>query len=142
MDELSKDIGRSAQNAVIMCESRDGGRLDYSEASLDVVEEMLAETSDWVAELTPGQLSTIVQGFGCYVLEVGRREFGGRYQWHEERDQPVLVVGEPAFRVAMLTWDKVRGRIGGDAGDHIPFFYAGFAERARHAAPGTDALYV
>jgi hypothetical protein len=73
---------------------------------------------------------------------VGRREFGGRYLWHDERDQPVLVVGEPNFRVAMIAWDKVRGRVGGDAGENIPFFYAGFAERARQAKAGDDALYV
>ena len=52
------------------------------------------------------------------------------------------MVGEPAFRVALLAWDRVRGRLSGDAAANIPFFYAGFAERARRAEPGADALYV
>ncbi len=86
--------------------------------------------------MTPEQVTALVQDFGCYILEVGRRQFGGRYQWHDGRDQPVLVVGETAFRVAILAWDKVRGRLGGDEGDNIPFFYAGFAGRARQAVPG------
>ena len=49
---------------------------------------------------------------------------------------------EPAYHVAFMTWDKVRGRLGGDLADNLPFFYDGFAERARQAAPGTRALYV
>jgi hypothetical protein len=142
MDELTRDIANTAANVVEMCASRDGTRLDYSEASLTAVEDMLAEASAFAADMTPDQLTTLAQDFGCYILEVGRREFGGRYYWFEQRDQPVLVVGEPAFRVALLGWDRVRGRLSGDEGDNIPFFYAGFAERARQARPGDDALYV
>jgi hypothetical protein len=142
MDELPDQIARSADKAVAMCEGRGGGKLDYSETSLAVVEDVLAEAGQWLSELSPEQVTALVQNFGCYVLEVGRREFGGRYQWHDGRDQPVLVVGEPTFRIAMLSWDKVRGRLGGDKGDNIPFFFAGFAERARQATPGTDVLYV
>ncbi len=142
MDELSDQITRAAEKAVAMCEGRGNGKLDYSEASLALVEEMLAEAAQWLSELIPEQVASLVQDFGCYILEVGRREFGGRFMWHEGRDQPVLVVGEPAFRVAMITWDKVRGRLGGDKGDNIPFFYAGFAGRVRQSVPGTDALYV
>src|SRR5262245_25933649 len=142
MSELHQDVTRSAAKAVALCESRDGTELDYTAASLGVVEDMLAEAAEWASDLTHEQLTTLVQDFGCYILEVGRREFGGRYYWFERRDQPVLVVGEPTFRVALLAWDKVRGRLSGDEGDNIPFFYAGFAERARRAKPGDDALYV
>jgi hypothetical protein len=42
----------------------------------------------------------------------------------------------------MVTFDKVRGRLSGDLGDNIPFFYEGFSERVRNATPGTSALYV
>ena len=142
MAELLDQITRAAGKAVAMSEDRGGGQLDYSEASLTVVEELVIEAGRWLAEMTPEQVSTAVEDFGCYVLEVARREFGGRYQWYDGRHQPVLVVGEPTFHVAMMTWDKVRGRLGGDAADNLAFFYAGFAERARQAVPGTRALYV
>jgi hypothetical protein len=142
MDELAQEITRTAAKMLTMCESRDGSRLDYTEASLTVVEEMLTEAAAFATEMTSDQLTTLAQDFGCYILEVGHREFGGRYCWYDQQDQPVLVVGEPVFRVALLTWDKVRGRLSGDPADNIPFFYAGFAERARRAEPGTDALYV
>jgi len=116
--------------------------LDYSEGSLSVVEEMLAEAAGFVDGMTGEQVRNIAQQMGCYVLEVGRRAHGGRYVWHEGRDAPVLLVGEPDFRVAMLAWDKTEGRLRGDEADNIPFFYAGFAGRVRSASPGTDALYV
>jgi hypothetical protein len=141
VDEIANEIARAAASAAEFCRTRTG-ELDYSEASLTVVEELLAGAAGFVTDLDPDQAVGLIQDVGCYILEVGRREFGGRYQWHASRDQPVLVVGEPAFRVALLAWDKVRGRLGGDTGDNIPFFYAGFAERARRAEPGTDALYV
>jgi len=142
VDELTQQVIDAAAKAVALCESRPGGELDFTEASLSVVEAMLAEASQYVSDLTTGQLTGLAQQFGSYILEVGRREFGGRYLWHDQRDQPVLVVGEPKFRVAMITWDKVRGRVGGEEGDNIPFFYAGFADRARKAKPGDDALYM
>lgn len=125
-----------------MCGTRGAGILDYSSKSLELLEEMLAEAADFVPDMSAGQVTNLAQDFGSYILEVGRQAFGGRYQWHDERDQPVLVVGEPKFRVAILAWDKVRSRLGGDDADNIPFFYAGFAERVRQGRPGDDVLYV
>jgi hypothetical protein len=142
MDDLAQEIARTAENAVAVLQERAGGALDYSEASLAVVEEMLEEAAAFADEMTPEQLVTLARDFGCYILEVGRRSFGGRYYWFERRDQPVLVVGEPTFRIALLAWDRVRSRLSGDRADNIPFFYSGFAERVRRAEPGEDALYV
>jgi hypothetical protein len=142
VDEFTQQVVDAAARAVDLSDSRRGGELDFTEASLSVVEEMLAEAAQFSEELEAGQLTGLVQQFGSYILEVGRREFGGRYLWSDERDQPVLVVGEPKFRIAMMALDKVRGRVGGDEADNIPFFYSGFAERARKAVPGDDALYL
>ena len=142
MDELSTQIRQAADRFVAISESRSGSKLDYSEASLVLVEEMLAEAADFASEMSQSRLSGLVRDFGCYIMEVGRQEFGGCYRWHEDRDRPVLIVGEPLFRVAMLSWDKVKGRISGDESDNIPFHYAGFAGRVRQATPGTDVIYV
>ncbi len=143
MNDFAQYVAQAAEDAVAACEYFRGSPLDYSEASLALVEETLAEAAGWDDdELTPEQLQNFARSLGCYVLEVARREFGGRYCWFEQRDAPVLVVGEPAFRVALLTWDQVRGRLSGDSGCNIPFLYAGFADRIRRAEPGTDVLYV
>ena len=142
MDALSHDIAEAAENAVAVCEHLGGEPLDYSEASLAEVDKTLAEAASWDDELTPAQFQDFARSFGCYVLEVARREFGGRYCWFNQQNAPVLIVGEPVFRVTLLTWDQVRGRLLGDQHCNIPFLYAGFAERVRRAEPGTNALYV
>ncbi len=116
--------------------------LDHSEASLTVLEEILDDATDFVPEMTARRLSGLVQDVGCYILEIGMREFGGCYLWYEDRDSPVRVVGEPSFRVALSTWKKVRNRLNGDKSDNIPFHYAGFAQRVRQATPGTDVIYI
>ena len=142
MDELAEQVARTAVNAVEMSEVMSYGVLEYSESSLAILEQMAEEVVGYFEEMTTDQRETASQQFGCYILEVGRRQFGGRYAWFEQRSQPVLIVGEPAFRVAMITWDKVLGRLSGNSAYNIPFFYSGFAERVRRAEPGTDALYV
>ncbi|MER2248345.1 hypothetical protein ABS772_00315 [Methylorubrum podarium] len=142
-ERLEATVARSAAKLVELGAGRGTSvALDYSQASLTTLEEMAEEAACWAATLTPGQIDGLVQQAGCYLLEVGRREFGGEYRWHEERDQPVLVVGEPDFHVALMTWDKVRSRLAGDRADDLRFFYDGFAERVRQAGPGTRALYV
>ncbi|RMI33615.1 hypothetical protein [Nocardia stercoris] len=142
MVDVNTDIATAAEQAVAMSRDRDGQVLDYSEASLAIVEDLLAEISSYAADMTEVEVQTLAECVGCYVLEVGRRACGGRYQWFDQREQPVLVVEGPGICIAMITWDRVRGRIKGDPGDNIPFFYAGFARRARAAEPGTDALFV
>jgi len=139
---LQEEVSRMAAEAVVIVRDRTGETIDFSPSSLTRVEETLDEASGYFAGLSEDQALKLVQWFGCYVLEVGRKQFGGEYLWHTQRDQPVLVVGEPTFHVAMITWDKVRGRVSGDKSDNIPFFYEGFAERAQRAQPGDRALYV
>ena len=141
-DGLADEVRRVAAELVEGLQGKAAGRLDYSEASLDVVEELLDEASDFVAAMPGEQVDNLARQFGCYILEVARRTWGGRYLWFPDRDAPVLVVGEPRVRVAMLTWDKTKSRLAGDNADNIPFFYAGFARRVRDAPDGVDVLYV
>ncbi|MEM1369672.1 MAG: hypothetical protein AAGG02_16990 [Cyanobacteria bacterium P01_H01_bin.15] len=142
MDDLTKQVADKASRAVAQLKDRSNNSLDYSEASLTVVEEILAEASEYIDQMPNNQIDVLVHILGCYVLEVGRQEFGGKYYWHDGYDQPVLVVGEPDHKIAMLTFDKIRGRLSGDKADNIPFFYDGFAARSRQAEPGADVLYV
>jgi hypothetical protein len=142
MDELDLQVADKAARAVDQLRNRSGDSLDYSELSLSMVEDILAEASDFIDQMPEDQIDALVHMLGSYILEVGRREFGGKYYWHDERDQPVLVVGEPDCKIALLAFDKVRGRLSGDEGDNIPFFYQGFAECVRNAETGRDVLYV
>lgn len=136
---MDPETQRMAAEAVEIASSM-GKSLDYTENSIPVVEEILERVSAHLNDLDEAAQRLTAQRFGCYLLVVGHRTYGGRTLWHQQRDQPVLVVGEPDCRVAVITWDKVLGRLRGDEADNIPFFWEGFAERARRCEPGTDVL--
>jgi len=142
MNAIHEEVLATAERAVAALQERAGGRLDWSAGSLKVVDEMLAEVSEYVADLDEAVVTSLVQQLGCYVLEVGRRAYGGEYFWHEQGEQPILVVGEPAAHVALMTWSKVTGRITGDAGDDIVFFFDGFAAQAAQPEPGSNVLFL
>jgi len=139
---LAEEVSTKAKLAVSQLQKRAGGKLDYSEKSLGMIEEILEETSLYKDQLPKKDQDALVELIGSYILEVVHRKHGGKYLWHDKENQPVLVVGEPKFHVAIITFNKVRGRMSGDKADNIPFFYEGFAERVKSATPGTKALYV
>lgn len=142
MSSVQDEVLSAAERAVASLQERAGGRLDFSVASLQAVDEILAEASAYVGDLDEAVVTGLVQQIGCYVLEVGRRAFGGEYFWHEEGEQPILVVGEPEAHVALMTWSKVVGRLTGDEADDIVFFFQGFAGKAATPEPGTRVLYL
>lgn len=136
---FTDQVRRFAEEAVDASRDRGGATLDYSEASLTIIDELLEEISLCGAAVAAESMSTI---FSSYILEVARRQFGGKYSWHERGNQPVLVVGEPHFRIAIITLDRVKKRMHGDRESNIPFFFEGFSNRVRGAKAGDDALYV
>ena len=142
MNAIFDEVTTAAERAVTSLQARAGGRLDYSVASLAAVDEMLAEVSAYVADLDEAVVTGLVQRLGCYVLEVGRRAYGGTYFWHDEGEQPILVVGEPEAHVALMTWSKVVGRLTGDVGDDIVYFFAGFAQKAAAPEAGSNVLFL
>jgi len=142
MNAILEEVTTAAERAVVSLQARAGGRLDFSVESLGAVDEMLVEASAYVAELDEAVVTGLVQQLGCYVLEVGRRAFGGEYFWHEEGEQPILVVGEPAAHVGLMTWSRIVGRLTGDEGDDIVFFFAGFAQEAGQPEPGSNVLFL
>ncbi|QDT60138.1 hypothetical protein SV7mr_26550 [Stieleria bergensis] len=141
MKKLAQQVVDKAERAVDQLRDRSNDTLDYSESSLAVVDEILVEASDFLDETPEAHVDALVRLLGSYVLEVGRRAFGGIYYWYEDRDQPVLVIGEPDYRVAILAFDKIRGRLSGNEAANIPLFYRGMAKLAGDAKPGTDVLY-
>ena len=142
MNAILEEVTGAAARAVASLQARAGGRLDFSVDSLAAVDEMLVEVSGYVGDLDEAVVTGLVQQLGCYVLEVGRRAFGGDYFWHEEGEQPILVVGEPAAHIALMTWSKVVGRLTGDEGDDIVFFFQGFAAKPAQPEPGSNVLFL
>ena len=142
MSELKDQVIEKAELAVSQFQERAGGVLNYSEDSLSAIEEMLAEASEYINEIPEEQIDALIHLAGSYILAVAANEFDGQFYWHDQEDQPVFVVGEPDFNISIVTFNKVKGRLNGDEADNIPFFYQGFAERARKATKGDSALYV
>jgi len=142
MDALLQEVRSAAERAISLSQSRPDTTLDYSASSFVLVEKMLAEAHEYVEALSALELDDLVRSIGCYLLESARRAMGGEYKWFQDREQPVLIVGEPKFHVALATWGKVRGRVMGDPGDNIPFHMSGFWDRATAALPGDRVLFI
>jgi hypothetical protein len=138
---LATDIAAAAEEVISLTQDRAEGRLDYSEDSLETVEQLVNEDADAAGEMTEKRLTGLANDWGCYILEVARRKFGGKYYWSDRRDQPVLVVGEPKYKVALMTFGKVKGRLSGATADDLVTFYQGFADRVRRAKPGDNFLH-
>ncbi len=141
MNEVQSNVVAIADKAVAALQERAGGRLDFTAGSLAVADEILAEVAAFAAEMPEASVIGLMQQLGCYALEVARRRLGGSYYWHEEGEQPVLVVGEPDAHVALMTWSKAMGRLAGDEGDSLAFLVDGFAQRAMAVQPGDEVLF-
>jgi hypothetical protein len=136
---MDPEVNRLADEASALGQAL-GLKLDRTEASLAAFEQVLEAVAAYLPELDAAAARLTVERFGCYLLAVGFSTFGGQFEWHEAAGQPVLVVGEPAFRVAFLTWDKVEGRLRRQPGHGIAAFWKTFAQKARAKAPGSDEL--
>ncbi|UUZ81047.1 hypothetical protein LJK88_41015 [Paenibacillus sp. P26] len=68
---------------------------------------------------------------GSYIFEVARRNYGGQYFWEQDRNQPVLVTGEPEYSVSIFAFDKVKGRIQNGKEDEIPYYFDGYIEAVK-----------
>ncbi len=140
MNDLSDQVASKAKRAVEQLKDHSDETLDYSEASLSAVETMLLDASQYSLQMGAKQIDGFVRIIGSYVLEVARNQFGGIYYWHRDLDQPILVVGEPEYKVALMTFDRVRGKLFGED-ENIPDLYRSFAQSVRSASSGTDVLH-
>ena len=111
----------------------DAGKLDYSEASLALVDRVLDDFYRQQAPL-PDDLHFLAS---AYVFEVARREFGGRYLRGDEDNPFVLVIGEDDAQIGVCVMGNVRGRAANGPEDSIPFFYAGIAPLVAAGEPAT-----
>ena len=138
-DELAAAVAERARMFVEAFSGPEGafaeGRLDYSRESLADVDAFLHVYFEHETQ-PPEQLVWLVS---CYTLEVGRREFGGRYLPGPEGDPIVLVIGEPGPTVGVMVFGKVVGRTTNGPEDNLPFFFAGIGPAIER---GTSATLV
>lgn len=107
----------------------DKGNFDYSVQSLRKLDDILEELCEYqIDDVTIDSVSSMA---GSYIFEVARRNYGGQYIWVQERDQPVLVTGEPEYSISIFAFDKVRGRIRNGKEDDIPYYFDGYIEAVK-----------
>ncbi|MEY8402474.1 hypothetical protein AALA54_03895 [Oscillospiraceae bacterium 44-34] len=126
MANLMDDIIETAEKFIADIQEHFESPLDYSVESLEEVDKMLGAFGR--TELSEDELYNTSAAVGCYIFEVARRNYGGRYFWIEKEQQPVLAAGRPEFSVEIKVWEKVRGRLVKGEEDNIPFYIAGYKE--------------
>ncbi|MDQ0092039.1 hypothetical protein J2T12_005483 [Paenibacillus anaericanus] len=120
--KLEKDIISTAENFTKNFSNR--GNFNFSIESLHRLDDILEELGDF--KLDEDNLDSVSSMAGSYIFEVARRNYGGKYYWIEESNQPVLVTGEPDFSISILAFDKVKGRIKNGKEDNIPYYLDGY----------------
>lgn len=135
IDDYTRDMIKSADFFISSSSNRFTG-LDYSVKSLEVVENALEEASDFYDEMEEKQKQSLINSVGSYVFEVARKNFGGKYFWYDQLNQPILVTGQPEFEVSILAFEKVKGRLENGKEDNIPFYFAGYVERVNNKQSG------
>lgn len=142
MSELKDQVLDNAELAVSQLQERAGSNLDYSRHSLAAIDSLLAEASGFVEEMPDDKVHALVKLAGSYILAVAAKEFDGEFYWYDEEEVPVYVVGEPDKSIAIIPFDKIRGRLYGDKDENIPYFYEGFADHAVKAETGEQVTYM
>jgi hypothetical protein len=66
---------------------------------------MLDEASKVINDLDREQIKELIETFGCYLLEVAYRKFGGRFTYYQNTNLLVIIVGEPEYRIAMALYE-------------------------------------
>jgi len=135
LDKFTNDMVKTADAFVRQTIDRFNG-LDFSVKSLEVVDSVLEEVSDFYNEMDEKQKQNVITSVGSYVFEVARRNFGGKYFWYDHLDQPILVTGQPEFEVSIIAFDKVKGRLENGKEDNIPFYFAGYVARVKNKQSG------
>jgi hypothetical protein len=135
LDDFASDMTKSADFFIKNYSDKFKG-LDLSVNSLKVVDEMLEDASDFYEDMNDDQRKNFINTVGSYVFEVARINFGGRYFWYDQLNQPILVTGQPEFEVSILAFDKVKGRLDNGKEDNIPFYFQGYVERVNNKQSG------
>lgn len=101
----------------------DASKLDFTEASLTLVDQVLQDFYQQGVDL-PEDLHYMAS---AYVLETARKTYGGEYQRFNEENPFVLVMGAPDCQVGFLGMEKVTKRAKNGPEDSLLFFFQGIA---------------
>lgn len=116
------------------------GASDFTVNSLNALDELLEQFHENQNDIDEEMKSDVIAQAGSYVFEVARRNYGGKYFWHDKMNQPILVTGQPNFEISIIAFDKVKMRIENGREDQIPFYFKGYEERVKKGKQGDKAM--
>lgn len=135
---LQYDIFSAAEG---FCDNFDNdGLFNYSFESVAAVERFLNSLN--LDELDDDSLNMITTMAGGYIFEVARRNFGGTYYWIEEKNQPVLVTGEPDFAVSIYAAEKVKNRLSNGDEESLIDYFKRYIEAIKSCSETGDGVTV
>jgi hypothetical protein len=121
--DISKIAEAYALDAVDIAADNFGVSLDWSEGSIESVEQMLSELHEELAGAAPSEEAvwTFAKAFGSYVGEVMRRHHGGEWGMVELDGQsfPGLSSGDGLC----WPWGKVHNRLVNGPEDNVWHYY-------------------
>ena len=141
-EEFIKNSTANAERIIEGFGEKYDDAFDYSVKSLESLDELLDNFADFAEQMGDDMKSDLIAQAGSYIFEVARRNFGGKYFWYDQLNQPILVTGLPAFEISLVAFDKVKMRIENGVEDNIPYFFQGYADKVMHAKPGDHVMIV
>src|SRR5215510_3164816 len=132
--QLSMDVINAARRVVDSAHQRPASNLDFSPESLPIVEGMLAEAATFAAGLSASTKDSV------------NHSAATSSRWGDGNSEDAIsgtinTTRRPGCRRTVVSrcpgvLPRVALRLKGDPADNIPFFYDGFAKRAKAGRPG------
>lgn len=122
---LAEQMAADAADAVQLADSHFDESLDFSEASVSVIERMVEDVEYSLPEgRSPGNISLLCRLWGAYIGEVFRRNLGG--EWLKWKDQYGEAIAFKCNNVTVFPHDKVRKRFAQGTEHHLAAYYKTF----------------
>jgi hypothetical protein len=143
-NDLSEQMRALAENAVTLARNQHQTSLDFSEDSLQLVEDILSKLSRDIPKTlfgrllkrgpTQNQIEAICQLMGAYIGEVIRRKWDGTWRMDSTFGTPL-----PALSVLggdIYPANKVWKRLVDGEGDNVWAYYQMLKHIREHGSPG------
>ncbi len=142
LDDFTHQVVSTAEGCVEHYKGKYGDALDFSVGSLVTIDTILDDSAGSLSRMEEAQQTWIISSVGSYIFEVARRNYGGKFYWHDQKNQPIFVTGQPDFEISIMAFEKVKGRLNNGKEDNIPYYFKGYTERVEKAKKGDRALII
>lgn len=136
---IGKQIKLRAEEFVITYGNQYKG-LDYSQQSLTVLDRLLVSFREIWNDMSDDDKTEVLTNISSYMLWVAKTQYNGNFYWSEKHAQPVLVIGEPDYRVAFMPQAEVKNSIEQDNAHPLAGFYRKISDELQKATPQTNIL--